>query len=481
MKYIIYLNRRNLPGTDKAVIVLFYHPNKLIDGLINQNDWILFNEKLNRYYVGYTEKNIALLKELFEGYAIISEKYISASTALTADEVVISANENYHYTLRTAKKEDTVLLISKIVRSKPYILINFKPNHRIKKLLDSSDWLSYGEYTKMFYFNASRNNLIRFLKEFSQVLNIRIHNSLTIRDSYILALLLEQSYEKHPRYKSCPNEYLKYMLARNYSQNTITTYHYYFLLFINSFPMLNMLTINKFTSKEVNDYHQKLKETTGGSTTRLNQSVNAIKLYYREILHTNLELQAIIRPKRERTLPKVWSLEEVGRIISCLKNLKHKALISVMYSSGLRVSELINLKPEDILRDRMQIIVRGGKGNKDRYTILAQKTLTILEAYFREYKPKEYLFEGQFGGPYSASSVRKFLHEAIVKSKVKPHKGTHTLRHSFATHLLEAGTDLRYIQGLLGHNHSKTTEIYTHVSNAHLRTIKSPLDGIDFT
>lgn len=480
MKPIIYINKRNHPDSDMVLIALYFHPNKLIDELINQNDWIEFSEKLNRYYIPYTYKNIALLKELFEGYAVVNDKYFNTTNAVTADKVVISANESYEYTLRTSKKSDTVLLISKIVRSKPYILINFKCNSHIKKLLETSDWLSYGEKTKIFYFDATRHKLIRFIKEYSQVLNIRIHNSLIIRDSYILALLLEQTYEKHPRFKSCPNEYLKYMLARNYAKNTIDTYYYYFLLFINSFPMLNMETINKFKSKDINDYHQKLTETSGGSTTRLNQSVNAIKLYYREILNTELELESIIRPKKERSLPKVWSLEEVGKIISSLKNLKHKTLISVMYSSGLRVSELVNLKPGDISRERMQIIVRGGKGKKDRYTILAQKTLILLEAYYKEYKPKEYLFEGQFGGPYSTSSVRKFLHEAIIKSKVKPHKGTHTLRHSFATHLLEAGTDLRYIQGLLGHNHSKTTEIYTHVSNAHLRTIKSPLDGIEF-
>ena len=149
-----------------------------------------------------------------------------------------------------------------------------------------------------------------------------------------------------------------------------------------------------------------------------------------------------------------------------------------MYSAGLRVSEALNLRPDDILRDRMQIRIRQSKGKKDRYTILAKTTLKLLEEYFRAYKPGEYLFEGQFGGKYSATSVRKVLSEAVQKAGVHPHSGTHTLRHSFATHLLEAGTDLRYIQGLLGHNSSKTTEIYTHVSNVHLQTIRSPLDGI---
>lgn len=480
MKPILYLNKRKPPKSDILLVALYYKSNEIIEALINQNDWIQYNKAISQYCVPFSDKNIGLIKDLFDGYVFVNMKYFNVSEAITCDKVEITADFGNYNTLRNAKKEGTVMLISKEVNGVSYILISFKYNYEIRMIMKASDWLSYGEKTKMFYFKATRKNMIRFLDDFSNVLAIRIHNSISITDSYITGILLEQSYVKHKRYKSCPTAYLKFMLSRNYSRNTIETYYYYFLLFINSFPMLNIHTINNFTSKEINAYHENLKESTGGSTTRLNQSVNAIKLYYREVIGSDLELQSIVRPKKERTLPKVWSLEEIGRIISNIDNLKHKTLISLMYSSGLRVSEVLNLKPKDICRERMQLTVRGGKGKKDRYTILAKKSLELLEQYFREYKPREFLFEGQFGGPYSDSSVRKFLNEAVAKSKVKPHRGTHTLRHSFATHLLEGGTDLRYIQGLLGHNSSRTTEIYTHISNAHLRTIKSPLDGIEF-
>jgi integrase/recombinase XerD len=192
-----------------------------------------------------------------------------------------------------------------------------------------------------------------------------------------------------------------------------------------------------------------------------------------------LELQSVVRPKKERTLPKIWSLEEITKILKHVYNMKQKTAIMIMYSAGLRVSEVTHLRLADLNRERMQIRIIQSKGNKDRYTILGQKTIAMIDEYVANYKPTDYLFEGQFGGRYSATSIRNALNKAVKQAGVSPHKGTHTLRHSFATHLLEAGTDLRYIQGLLGHNSSKTTEIYTHISNAHLRTIKSPIDGLD--
>ncbi len=480
MNTVIYLNRKEHPVTKEALILLFYKKNEMLDRLIGQNDWILYSKQLGAYCVVDNDKNIGFLHELFRGVATVNKQYLHRTSAITADKVEISVDVNPKRTLTPVKKIGHIMLISKKVGNKPYFLISYKANYRIKKILNKSDWVQYGDKQKVFYFEASRNNLLRFIDEYSGIFVIRLHHLIKISDVEIRKKLLEQGYLKHKRYKSCPTSFLKYMFTRNYSESTIETYHHYFLRFINAYPWLNMITIDKFGSKEINLYHEMLKETEGGSSNKLNQSVSAIKLYYREILGSDLALATVVRSKREKSLPQVWSLEEIGRIIHQIENLKHKAIISLMYSAGLRISEVVNLKPEDIIRERMQIRIRQAKGNKDRYTILAQKTLELLEKYFVAYRPKAYLFEGQFGGKYSGSSIRKVLTDAVKKSRVKPHKGTHTLRHSFATHLLEAGTDLRYIQGLLGHNSSKTTEIYTHVSNAHLRTIKSPLDGIDF-
>jgi len=162
-----------------------------------------------------------------------------------------------------------------------------------------------------------------------------------------------------------------------------------------------------------------------------------------------------------------------------ISNLKHKAIIMTIYSAGLRISECINLKIKDIDSNRMQIRVEQSKGKKDRYTLLSAKTLEILRAYFKEYKPKEYLFEGQYGGSYSATSIQTFFRETVKRVGITKKVTVHSLRHSFATHLLENGTNLRYIQSLLGHSNSKTTEIYTHITTKGFESLKSPMDNLE--
>ncbi len=235
-----------------------------------------------------------------------------------------------------------------------------------------------------------------------------------------------------------------------------------------------------FSASVINEYHQLMLGEKAYSFQTVNQSVNAIKLYYQGYLKREFELQDVIRPKTGRQLPKVWNKEEMRKILKTSDcNLKHKTLLSIIYGSGLRIGEALNLKLNDIDSKRMQIRVLGGKGNKDRYTILGKSFLVLLRDYYKEFKPKEYLFEGQFGGKYSATSAGNVLSKAIEKSGVPKRGGLHSLRHSFTTHLLESGTDLRYIQELLGHNSSKTTEMYTHLSNKYLQQIKSPLDDIN--
>jgi len=184
----------------------------------------------------------------------------------------------------------------------------------------------------------------------------------------------------------------------------------------------------------------------------------------------------IERPRKKEKLPKVISKQEVLRMIAVSTNSKHKCIISLLYSSGLRRSELLNLTLSDIESDRMLIRVEGAKGNKDRYTLLSEKILVDLRIYFKIYRPKKYLFEGLKGGKYSSNSVLKVVKKAAEKAAINKRVTPHILRHSFATHLLENGTDLRYIQELLGHNSSKTTEVYTHVAKNNFNKIKNPLD-----
>ncbi len=215
------------------------------------------------------------------------------------------------------------------------------------------------------------------------------------------------------------------------------------------------------------------------STSYQNQSINAIKFYYEQVLGGKRKFYFLDRPRKEKRLPVVLSEEEVVRIFGQVGNIKHKCLLMLIYSAGLRIGEALNITVADIDSARGQVSIRGAKGNKDRVSLLSASLLPLLREYYQQYQPKKYLFEGMGGGKYSARSAQAVLKRAVKQAKIKKNVTLHTLRHSFATHLLENGTDLRYIQTLLGHNSSRTTEIYTHVSTKALRDIRSPLDKLN--
>ena len=192
------------------------------------------------------------------------------------------------------------------------------------------------------------------------------------------------------------------------------------------------------------------------------------------------EFYNLPRPKKSSTLPSVLAGEEVTMVIQKIANLKHRCMIMAGYSAGLRVSEIVNLKVNDIDSKRMMIHIHAAKGKKDRMVPLSKKLLQILREYYKEYKPKTFLFEGQNGGSYSSRSIQLVLQEAKLKAGINKKGSTHMLRHSYATHLLESGTDIRFIQELLGHNSIKTTIRYTHVSQKSIGNIQSPLDKLDW-
>ena len=281
---------------------------------------------------------------------------------------------------------------------------------------------------------------------------------------------------KHAGYLRCPASYTEKLKELRYSKNTLDVYTDLFEEFINYYPDLAPENISE---EEIIAFLRYLVNERKISTSYQNQSINAIKFYYERVLGGKRKIYLIERPRKEKYLPEVLSEEEVAAILKSITNIKHKALIMTIYSGGLRISELINLKVKDIDSDRMQIRISQSKGKKDRYTLLSKKTLITLRQYFREYKPKVYLFEGEGGGQYSDRSIQNILKAAVQKAGIKKRITVHTLRHSFATHLLENGTDLRYIQSLLGHSSSKTTEIYTHITTKGMDQIKNPLDKLE--
>jgi len=268
-------------------------------------------------------------------------------------------------------------------------------------------------------------------------------------------------------------EYKNLLVQKRYSDNTIGMYCNYFGDFCKYFIGQDLKEI---TTAEINNYILNLIELKNISISQQNQRINAIKFYYEKVLGREKQYYELHRPKKEHKLPKVLSKKEVKRIFDVTKNLKHKCILMLIYSAGLRRSELLNLMPDDIDSERMVIHINGAKGKKDRISLLSDNLLQLLRQYYKEYRPKKYLFEGQNGGRYSASSVANILKKAAIKAGIRKNVTPHMLRHSFATHLLEQGTDLRYIQELWGHDSSKTTEIYTHVSKKAIDKIINPMD-----
>ncbi len=277
-------------------------------------------------------------------------------------------------------------------------------------------------------------------------------------------------------YRETPDEYLVKLKELRYSESTIKTYAAAFEEFINFY---NSVELERIDEKKIIAYLRYLVMERQVSVSYQNQSINAIKFYYERVLGGQRKLYHIDRPRKERTLPTVLSSAEVSLLIKNVDNLKHKAMLMTCYSAGLRVSELLQLKIADIDSNRKQIRIIQAKGKKDRYTLLADKTLIILREYVKQYRPAEWLFEGYKGEKYSSRSLQIVLQRALKKAGITKRASLHTLRHSFATHLLESGTDLRYIQSLLGHESTKTTEIYTHVTTRGFDQIKSPLDNLD--
>lgn len=275
-------------------------------------------------------------------------------------------------------------------------------------------------------------------------------------------------------WRYCPEEFYQKLELRKYSFNTAKAHINMFERFINHFPQTDELI--QLSEIEIRSYLKKLVQEKR-SDSYINLAINSIKFYYEVVNGMPNRFYDIERPERKEKLPEVLSKEEVRRMITNVRNIKHRCIVALLYSGGLRRNELLNLKISDVDSTRMVIRIENGKGNKDRYTLLSKELLTDLRAYFMAYRPQKWLFEGEQGVKYSGSSIGQIVKRAASNAQIKKHVVPHTLRHSFATHLLENGTDIRYIQKLLGHSSTRTTEIYTHVATNILSAIRNPLDS----
>jgi site-specific recombinase XerD len=263
------------------------------------------------------------------------------------------------------------------------------------------------------------------------------------------------------------------ILAFNYSHNTLQSYSSAFIQFLKQFDFQDPATIEQ---DAIVGYLATLMER-GLSASSGHTMVNSIQFYYHQVLGKKYYTFKLPRPKKEKKLPTVLTMEECLQVFKAVDNPKHKLLLLIGYGAGLRVSEIVTLQWADILFDEHKIHVKNAKGKKDRMVMLPYSIIQSLRVYKEMYKGKQYVFEGQFAGePYSTTSVQTVMRQALEKSGLSKKATVHTLRHSFATHLLENGTDIRYIQQFLGHSSIKTTTIYTHLTKSAVDKIKSPLD-----
>ncbi|MFT4661221.1 MAG: integrase/recombinase XerD [Patiriisocius sp.] len=270
-------------------------------------------------------------------------------------------------------------------------------------------------------------------------------------------------------------DFVRILELKRYSRNTINSYQSHLRLAHGYF---NHRDFKQIKDKELFAFIYHMVSIKKISSSYQRQIVGAFKLFYKEMYARSIPFEYLKIQRHEQKLPVVIGKDEVLRIINVLDNLKHKALIALLYGSGLRIGELLELKKSDIDSDRMAVHVKAGKGKKDRYTILSNAALEILREYYLKFRPKEFLFEGHKGGKYSSASAAQLFKRSLAKAKIGKHATLHTLRHSFATHLLEDGVGVGHIQKLLGHSNIKTTLIYTQIAQDSLLRIKSPLDVI---
>ena len=265
------------------------------------------------------------------------------------------------------------------------------------------------------------------------------------------------------------------IILKGYSEHTQRAYRSELIAYLTHHREKDIINLTKI---DIEAYILHCIKTQNVSESRQNLIINAIKFYYEKVLGRNKTYYEIQRPKKSKPLPNVLSKTEIKQLLAAPKNIKHKAILTVLYSGGLRLNEIIQLRVEDIHSEEGYIFIQDGKGKKDRKTVLSTTLIPLLRKYYRKYKPSYWLFEGQDGGQYSKTSIQRILRRAITDSKISPWATPHTLRHSFATHLLQQGVNLRIIQSMLGHSSAKTTQIYTHVLNINNKVILSPLDSL---
>lgn len=359
-----------------------------------------------------------------------------------------------------------IYLEKKFHRKENRIILRFPFDNTLIDLVRTIKGATWSKTLKAWYVKDSKENLNTITVLFKNI--AAIDTSKIVQKTLFKRNLTEVQ-------KKLLNSYYLFLKGKRYSKSTINTYTFFIADFIN---FHTKIPLEELTNRDVELFIETVFIERNYSISSQRQFISALKTFTVFCPQTKIDNLSLERPKKSRLLPNVLSQEEVLRIIQLTKNLKHRAIIVLLYSSGLRIGEVTRLLLKSIDVQRKQIKVEGGKGRKDRFVVLAASYLPLLQNYLTTFKPARYFIEGPIGKKYSESSIRKFLFKSVQKAGISKKVTPHTLRHSYATHLLENGVGLRHIQELLGHAKPETTMIYTHVAKKDLLDIQSPLDTI---
>ncbi|HOT88520.1 MAG TPA: tyrosine-type recombinase/integrase [Bacteroidales bacterium] len=384
--------------------------------------------------------------------------------------------------MQNKPKMNTIKLSEAIHREKVVIFLAFEKNELLIQLIRGNYKAAWSSTKKMWYVEKNAFELHEFIElmrgsawvDYSSLKRTMQKETSSEAEGEKQVATPKPAISVHIADKL--NNFSIWMKHKRYSANTISTYADAVKQFLTYYSEKDISTLN---NDDIVSYVYNHIVKQGYSFSYQNQLINAVKLFFREVEKSEIKIEKLQRPRREHKLPNVLSKEEVKLIVEAPTNTKHRAMLSLIYACGLRRSELLNLKSKDVDSKRHLLIIRNAKGYKDRVVPISEKLIEMLRDYYKAYKPKIWLFEGQkIGEQYSEESLAKVLKNALTLCNIKKPVTLHWLRHSYATHLLESGTDLRYIQELLGHKSSKTTEIYTHVSQKSIQQIRSPYDDL---
>jgi integrase/recombinase XerD len=438
---------------NRTVLKLQFPYEKEVVNKVRSIPGVQWSNSMKCWYVQDTTKTLASLHEL-EGVSVTIE----------------SAQSIYKESLGVAVSERrNRLLIIRYHKGRVRLLFNYDP--KLIALIKTLPFFYYdaeAQWWTLPHVDSVLEVLKSYCKESGWILEYK--------DEWVERKVAVRRKDREYDSIVCPPQFENKLKTMRYSESTIRNYSSALKEFVHFF---REKPLEALAQAEIEKFLLYLADERKVSTSYLMVSISAIKFHYEKVLEMGHVTFKINHPRGEKQLPEVLSEEEVVKLFWKISNLKHKCIVMTIYSGGLRLSEVVGLRVSDIDSKRMMIFIKGAKGKKDRYTILSRELLNWLREYYKKEKPREWLFEGVTGGQYSMRSVQNIMREAVKHAGIKKHATVHTLRHSFATHMLENGTDLRYIQNLLGHSSSKTTEIYTHITTKGLEQLSSPFDRLN--